>query len=314
MVIDASSAYGTTSALPDQETVPTDNILNGPIMAEGAHPSTHLPVDQEALRFLLWNTNKKAPDLVIAELAKEFSADIIFLTEYSGSVNTLSLLVGQTVGQSYIVSSGMNKRFACLHRHPSIGLNEIYYHGRFSVRKLSLGTLPTLVCLVHGVDAMNNSLATRMSFAQEMMADLRRLSRENKVPSLVILGDFNLNPYDEAMNQFSVFNAMMSKGCISRGLRKVDGRQYDFFYNPMWSFLGDRNPGPPGTIYYQGKQGLYGWNMFDQVLLHHSLADRLIDIKILDSAGTMTLKGPRGRPNRTYSDHFPLYFSMEKML
>lgn len=217
MANDDLLTHRTSSALPDQGSLPIDCMPTGPIIAEGAHPSTPLFMDQGELRFLFWNANKKAPDLVITELAKEFSVDIIFLVEYSGCVNNLSSLIGQTVGQSYIVSSGMNKRFACLHRHPSIGLNEIAYHGRFSVRKLLLGALPTLVCIVHGVDAMNNRSATRMSFAQEMMADLRRLSRENEVPSLVILGDFNLNPYDEAMNQFAVFNAMMSKSCISRG-------------------------------------------------------------------------------------------------
>lgn len=266
-----------------------------------------------SIRVLLWNTNKRSPDTTICQIAAQIPADIVFLIEYSGCTTSLAASLSSATATGYVAAPSMNDKLCCLHNNSSLDLSEIYFHKRFSVRRLRIRNTLALICLVHGVDAMNNSLEARTECAREMMSDLRRLHREQSAVGIIILGDLNLNPYDSPMNQASVFNALMTKDCVSSGGRTFQGRYFDFFYNPMWSLLGDRNPGPPGTLYYTGNQGFYGWNMYDQVLLHHSLADHLSEIKILDSIGSVNVATPRGRPNRNYSDHFPLFFAMQSL-
>lgn len=269
--------------------------------------------DNGSIRVLLWNTNKKSPDIAICQIAAQVSADLVFLIEYSGCTTNLAASLSSATATGYVAAPSMNGKLCCLHNNSSLDLSEIYYHKRFSVRRLRIGNALALICLVHGVDAMHNSLEARTERAREMMSDLRRLHRDQSAVGIIILGDLNLNPYDSPMNQASVFNAMMTKGCASRRGRTVQGHYYDFFYNPMWSLLGDRNPGPPGTLYYTGNQGFYGWNMYDQVLLHYALVDHLAEIKILDSIGSVNVANSRGQPDRSYSDHFPLFFALQSL-
>jgi hypothetical protein len=78
----------------------------------------------------------------------------------------------------------------------------------------------------------------------------------------------------------------------------------------MWSFFGDLSPGASGSIYYSKNQGQYGWNMFDQVLLHHSLSHFLMDVQIIHKHPGIPLDNARGHPNSKMSDHFPLFVTL----
>lgn len=128
----------------------------------------------------------------------------------------------------------------------------------------------------------------------------------------LVVGDFNMNPFDAGMVTGDAFHAVMTQAIARGGSRKVGGEPRAFFYNPMWGCLGDRTPGPPGTYYYDspGHRPLF-WNTFDQVLLRPDLLD-VFDagsLQILDRAGDVSLIKPRnGRPN--HSDHFPVLFSL----
>ncbi len=84
-------------------------------------------------------------------------------------------------------------------------------------------------------------------------------------------------------------------------------------YNPMWNLLGDRTPGPSGTYYHSSSsQGLYGWNMLDQVLFRRAAIPWFHDVEILTSTGTSELQTQMGRPNKTeVSDHFPILLTLK---
>ena len=96
------------------------------------------------------------------------------------------------------------------------------------------------------------------------------------------------------------------------GERTVDAKPYDMFYNPMWRFFGDHTPGPAGTYWYRpAKPVVYGWNLYDQLLLRPDLMDRLADLRILDRVGDQSLLR-NGRPDAAVaSDHLPLYFAVD---
>lgn len=106
----------------------------------------------------------------------------------------------------------------------------------------------------------------------------------------------------------------MSKGVALRESRRVQDRDYDFFYNPMWSHFGDSRGRPCGTHYYEKAEHVnYFWNIFDQVLLRpHLLAGFSDDLQILTKAGDTSLLDRNGRPNRDVaSDHLPLIFGLD---
>lgn len=65
------------------------------------------------------------------------------------------------------------------------------------------------------------------------------------------------------------------------GTRRHLDQDYDLYYDPIWSYLGDLSPGPPGTIYDRSGRGPYGWSMLDQVILSHSVVDLFGGVQIL---------------------------------
>jgi len=54
-----------------------------------------------------------------------------------------------------------------------------------------------------------------------------------------------------------------------------------------------------------------GWSLFDQILVHFSLADKLESVKILENAGDAKLLTPSGIPDKKISDHLPLLINFK---
>jgi exonuclease III len=160
------------------------------------------------------------------------------------------------------------------------------------------------------VDIRNYDPATRQSFAEGLATEMRFVQREKKTNRLILLGDFNMNPFDRGMNLAPGLNAMMTKACVTSGYRTYLSERYDFYYNPMWSLFGDNTDGPAGTIYNTSSQGPYGWSMLDQVIIHHTVVGLFHRVKILTEAGTESLMNKNGRPDtNNASDHFPILVS-----
>jgi endonuclease/exonuclease/phosphatase family metal-dependent hydrolase len=165
---------------------------------------------------------------------------------------------------------------------------------------------------VHGVDIRNYDLETRQSLAQYLADEIRFVKSEHGHNRLILMGDFNMNPYDRGMNLAMGLNAMMTRACITSGRRTFAGKEYDFYYNPMWSLFGDGSEGPAGTVYDTSNQGQYGWNMLDQVVINHSIVHEFEGVRILTHAGNNCLTDAKGRPDSNKaSDHFPILLKLK---
>jgi hypothetical protein len=131
----------------------------------------------------------------------------------------------------------------------------------------------------------------------------------------VLVGDFNMNPFESAMVATEGLHSVMSRRVADRHVRTVQGREYRFFYNPMWGHFGDAESNTAGSYFYDGAEHVnYFWNMFDQVLLRPELTQGFDpgQLRILTSAGTLSLVRSDGRPDRaTCSDHLPIVFELD---
>lgn len=287
-------------------------ILTGEDDIRNASPNSIELRDNSQLRILFWNAHRHDLSSQVTVLADNYSVDTIVLAEYGGCPHAALSSLQQQVDSRFSAPFSTSDRFLLFTRWAAPEFEEVLNSERFSVRKCSHGNSIALLAIFHGLDPYNNDVHHRSSFALEKMRDLRKAMNEFNTKKALVIGDFNLNPFDPVMNQASGFNAMMTKSCISRGSRRVVGQEYDFFYNPMWSFLGDLSPGSPGSIYYRGRQGQFGWNMFDQVLVHHSLISNFVEVQIINGHASIPLSSPRGHPNPVVSDHFPLLVTLSK--
>jgi exonuclease III len=261
-------------------------------------------------RIIFWNVNKKDLTNFVCAIAKSTNSDVVVLNENNVPSEETLRALQKNVSQDFYYPttfSSLKERFHCFCRSPKLDLSETHSGPRVSVRKIQLGRHKALLVLVHGIDIRNNDPEIRQSFAQSLATEIEFVKQEKNINKLILLGDFNMNPYEKGMNLAEGLNSMMTKSCIERGTRRYQNKDYDFYYNPMWSLFGDNTHGPAGTIYSTSNQGAYGWSMLDQVLIHHSIVELFYGVKILTEAGTESLMTKKGRPDAgRASDHFPI--------
>ncbi|CAK8715670.1 Endonuclease/exonuclease/phosphatase domain-containing protein [Candidatus Electrothrix laxa] len=259
-------------------------------------------------RIVFWNVKRKDLTDAVCALAKSTAADVIILNENSvSSSKTLCALRQNVAGDFYIPKPASEDRFHCFCRNSALDLSEIHSGFRTSVRKYKFENQMFLLVLLHGLDIRNYDDEARRSFMQDLMRDLKFIREDKENNKLILLGDFNLNPYDRVMNSAAGLNAMMTRACAAKGTRQHATKKYDFYYNPMWSLLGDNTKGPAGTAYDTSNQGPYGWSMLDQVVLHHSIIPFFNKVEILTEAGEYSFMDKNGRPDaKNASDHFPI--------
>ncbi len=123
----------------------------------------------------------------------------------------------------------------------------------------------------------------------------------------LVIGDFNLNPFEPGMVSADGFHAVMDRNIASKVSRQVQGEECKYFYNPMWRLMGNDMNGSLGTYYYRGGYISYFWNTFDQVLLRPSLLKyfRSDDVSIISQIGDKNLL-KNNRINKSFSDHLPI--------
>jgi hypothetical protein len=216
------------------------------------------------VRIVFWNVKKKDLTRFVCSIAASTNADAVVLAENHVSSKETLLALQTNVSQDFYfpeVISKADPRFHCFCRNSQLDLSETHKADRTSVRKLQIGNNNALLVLVHGIDIRNYDSESRQEFAHLLANELRFLQEEKQTNKLILLGDFNMNPFERGMNSASGLNAMMTKADVELGSRKYRGTNYDFYYNPMWSLFGDNTNGPAGTIYDTSGQGPYGWSM-----------------------------------------------------
>lgn len=257
---------------------------------------------------LYWNVGRKDLRPLICAATDSVGADVVIVLE-SGIANYQLLESLRTdVDSRFYEPMATFGRFHVFCRDAGLNLSQISCDNRASFRRFTLGKCEMTLGVVHMVDRLNHDDTARLAEACLLSDSIRRLESDQRHERTVLVGDFNMNPFDPAMNVAHGFNAMMSARCVERRQRTYQERTYPFFYNPMWNLLGDWTPGPPGTYYNSsGGRGAYGWNLIDQVLMRPDVVPYFKAVNILESAGSMSLASRSGHPNRTdASDHFPL--------
>ncbi|MCZ7648471.1 MAG: endonuclease/exonuclease/phosphatase family protein [Planctomycetota bacterium] len=221
------------------------------------------------MKILFWNTHSKAPDESIARIMKTRVVDLAILLEYVGHLTSLLEMLNRESVEFHLVPSLVEDRFVFLSRFDSSFFPIAHESPRLVLRRLSMPALPELLIgTVHGPDMRNHNSDARLQEAFHLVQAVREAEGKVGHARTVLVGDFNASPYEPAMVTAAAFNAMPSRKIAARIDRTVQNRTYPFFYNPMWSRLGDDSKGPPGTFYYDGGDAtnVY-WYMLDQVLL-----------------------------------------------
>jgi endonuclease/exonuclease/phosphatase (EEP) superfamily protein YafD len=267
------------------------------------------------ITILFWNVGATSRREQIADLAVNYDVDVVLLAEVADTpFELLQSLNRISTSYSYVKPLG-NNRFSIFVRFPEEFIGTLREDNRWTIRRLNPpGLDELLLAVVHLPSKKDWSEGSQSQECNRLAEDIRGAEENAGHRSTVLVGDFNMNPFENGMISARELHAVMDRRIARGGNRTVQGQIYPFFYNPMWSRFGDGSPGPPGTFYHRrSEHNVYFWNMFDQVLIRPSLLDRfnLEHLAIIDHTGEQKLLTGNGRPNRKVgSDHLPILFRL----
>lgn len=146
---------------------------------------------------------------------------------------------------------------------------------------------------------------------------IKELEKATGHERTIVLGDFNMDPFESGMVAANALNALMDRHYVStkrgRTMSWSEVKGCPYFYNPMWGLMGDTSHGPIGTYAYRrGGTIRYLWHTFDQIILRPELLPYFSpgDVQILDRAGPQPLLTDKGQINKRLSDHLPITISL----
>jgi len=264
--------------------------------------------------FLFWNLKKKPLQENIRRLALRHNIDVLMFAEFSiGPVGLLKVLNRNTA--DFFYAPGNCLKIEIFTRFIDDFIKPVYESDRLTVRHLKLPAMMDILLAVSHFPSKNHWKDSSQAFeCAELSEEIRRIEKDVGHSRTVLVGDFNMNPFENGLVSANGFNAVMSRHIAEKKSRVVQDRAYPFFYNPMWSLFGDASPGPPGTYYNSRSEHIsFFWYMFDQVLIRPDLLDSFSnkDLEILDSDGEISFLTKNGIPDdRIVSDHLPIIFKL----
>lgn len=271
------------------------------------------------MRIGFWNVKKKSLARPITDLILAKDLDVLILAETT--ITTKALIADirkvRPTPLYYPVING-NQRIKIVTRlDPKYISNfDKSYRGTYwSIFQIKLPRYPKFNLVgIHFPSKLFWDDLSQSFEAVKMMEQLRAYEAINGT-STVIIGDFNMNPYEAGMTSALGFHAINDKTLIRhRRERKINEDYFKFFYNPMWSHLGDKVV--PGTYYYsKSVPNNNFWNTYDQALLSPEILQHFSshDVEIVTSIGSSRLyPSKKGMINKNYSDHLPIVLTLNK--
>lgn len=270
----------------------------------------------QMVTFLFWNLKKNRRLDAIDRLVKLHQVDMVMLAESSLSIDAVLRRLNSTGHSDFHFNSGNCERIAIYSRFPGRCVHPVHETERVTIRRVSFSPArEILLAAVHLHSKLHRSSDEQAFAVGEVASDITRMESKVGHARTLLVGDLNMNPFEHGLVAATCLHATMDRRIAERGARTVDQKRRAFFYNPMWSLLGDASPGPPGT-YYRSESGhvAYFWHMFDQVLIRPDLLPAFDNntLKIIDTDGTTSFLKNTGTPDESSgSDHLPILFRLD---
>jgi exonuclease III len=270
------------------------------------------------LNFLFWNLNKKNLIEEVSNIVSKHDIDVLILAEIG--INQNELLLELQKGDAFFsmnhpISQCTKIQIFTRFDYKFIVPIEEGRDNRYTIRRLQLPTFEAInIVGVHLPDKGNHNSESQSENVTIFSKKLNDFEEKESNDKTIVIGDFNMNPFEKSMVKANGFNAVMSSKIANEKSRIVQGETYKFFYNPMWSLYGDIKNNVAGSYHYKNAELVnYQWNIFDQVLIRPSLIPNFVkdSVRFLDNDGAKSLLTKKGYPNKKYSDHLPLIFTLK---
>jgi len=264
---------------------------------------------------LFYNIKSKDLSLVINEIVFENNIKMLFLCEDYNDPNILLHKLNKFDSFKYIDPISYKKNGLSLYVSSEIGTIELIQEGeRFRCYMLYRENLKILVCAVHIQSKLYSTEDLQSLDANLISEELYSLEKIHKSNSTIIVGDFNMNPFEKGMMKMDCFNCVFEKNTALKGIRIYREKEFPLFYNPMINHFNEYAHIVPGSYYYRSnRENSLFWHVFDQVIFRGDIIKEIQneDVEIIYKIKDLKLINEEGLPDISIaSDHLPLKFKM----
>lgn len=279
---------------------------------------------ENSVSFLFWNVQKQPRLQALSKLVLRYQVDFLAVAEHDDDVLELEdQLSSFDLGDYKFLTTNFSMRrpvhaFAALNAGSwSVASDDASgYVSTYRFEKASTDAdepISWLIACAHCPSQMYGDASRRNMFARSVITDLRSVAEAESLEKLILMGDMNMNPFDEGVAGIVGFNATATRNQARDLTYNLDDCDYPYLYNPMWSRLGDLSPGPPGSLKYTaGSRGInLHWHAFDQVMVSPSLMDHLLDdtVHFVNDTDAIIELSENDAPGGLHgTDHYPLRF------
>ncbi len=267
------------------------------------------------MNYLFWNTNKnKDINTILKSIIIENNCDVVGLAEYEDNINELIKALYKDGYNFYKLDQMGCKRIQIITKFKPNQIKVRYDKDKYTIKTIPHKTHTEInVVFLHLQSKTNDEHDEGRNFElSQIKSNLEEIEQKYNNKKSIILGDFNMNPFERPMVSAGGIHSLNSSRETKKGERVVGGYNFSMFYNPMWNLFGDRLK-PEGTYYYNKSQHVnYFWNIFDQVIIRPELIEYfdIEKLKIITGVSEMSLLNKNGKPNKKFSDHLPLFFNI----
>lgn len=271
-----------------------------------------------AIKVLFWNINKQNDTFILTikdVINKLGGVDILLLAEANNISdieiqNQLNLTKIQpilSIDENYLTPKlyiKLSSQLKLQHLSTTVSKRLCF----FTLQTQQYGEI--IIAGLHFPSKASYNDPTQTSLATTHARWIKEIETLRGHKKTIVFGDFNMNPFEAGMIEPHCFNATLSADIAkTKNVRTLHFEEYDYFYNPMWNWLGDKKhdtgetKSPIGSYYYQTTTDVTQiyWNVFDKVIVRPDL------IEIIDYA---TLQIVEYNTNNQ-TDHYPLTFSLK---
>jgi len=256
---------------------------------------------------IFWNIHKQTNEHILSSFINEQKPDFLFVTE-----TDKSFIEKITVSTKYsYIESKINKEKPKIFLLSKFGIDGIAliqeYKKRMFVYEIQINKFKIILIALHLGSKINMDEQTQMCEALDYINQINNIEKSNNLFNTIVIGDFNMNPFDLGMIAGNGFNSVISKEIALKEKRKYQHNDYLYFYNPSWKLFGSPD-NLFGTYYLNNPphSGFY-WNIYDQVLVRPNILKHFeVDYDIIKNDKYFNVRG------QTYSDHSPIYLELKR--
>ena len=262
----------------------------------------------------MYNKNLIGP---LLDLILEYHTDIVALAE-AKKIDITSLINSLKINgkewNDIRISTQNDIRVLARNGIDIIPFKEENHYSIYKIKKNS--RVDCLLVVVHLLSKKSKSNEAQYNRANHIARELNKYEQEifkSMEKRTIIVGDFNMQPYEAGICSGYGFNATMSANHAAKITREVDGEIVYFYYNPMWSLMG-ANKLVQGTYYNSSDKDDHAiyWYSFDSVLLRPCYIEKFSwnYFEIVEKTKKYNFVPNTTIDKERFSDHLPIKFEI----